>query len=55
MDIRTKVILGDVADAVGAVVMTVVAAVLVWIFIVATPTQNSAECDILETEMQNWR
>lgn len=43
----------DVADAVGAAVVTVLAAVLAWLYLVATPPQNGAECDRFEAELEN--
>ena len=44
---------GDVADAIWAVAVAVLVVVLVWLWLVATPPQNSAECDRFEAELEN--
>ena len=43
----------DLADALGAIFVAVLLVVLVWLFLIATPPQNSAECDRFEAELEN--
>lgn len=35
----------ELADAAGLVAVTILLAILAWLFLVATDEQNSAECD----------
>lgn len=44
---------GDLADVIGAIFVAILIIVLMWLFLVATPPQNSAECDALEVEFEN--
>ena len=43
----------DLADAIGAIFVAALIIVIVWLFLIATPPQNSAECDALEVEFEN--
>ena len=43
----------DLADALGVIFVSILFSVLVWLFLVATPPQNSAECDRFEAELEN--
>lgn len=43
----------DLADAIGAIAITALIIVLVRLYLVATPPQNSAECDRFEAELEN--
>lgn len=43
----------DLVDAIGLIVVMILLAVLMWLFLIATPPQNSAECDALEVEFEN--
>lgn len=43
----------DLADVIGLMVVMILLALLAWLYMLATPTQNSAECDALEVEFEN--
>ena len=43
----------DLADAIGVFIVAILLVVLVWLFLIATPPQNSAECDRFEAELEN--
>ena len=45
MNWRTKMLLEDVCEAVGAVLVTLMMILLAWLFLLATPDQRSAEAD----------
>ena len=42
----------DLSDAIGAIVVAALIVVLVWLYLIATPPQNSAECDRFEAELE---
>ena len=45
----------DVGEIAGAILVTLMYALLAWLFLAATPTQMSAECDALAEEMEASR
>lgn len=55
MDVRTKIMMEDLAESAGVVLALVLLAVLAWLYLAATPTQNSAECDEAAIGMENAR
>ena len=51
MDIKTKILLGELCEAAGAVLAVILWAILAWLFLVATPDQSSAEADLVREQM----
>ena len=45
----------DVGEIIGCVLVFAMWALLAWMFLAATPSQMSAECDALAEEMQTSR
>ena len=52
MDIKTKMLVEDICDAVGAVFAFLVLILAAWLFLLATPDQFSAEAEACAQEIE---
>lgn len=49
---KTKTEQFDIWDAIGSVAVTILGAMAFYLFLLATPPQNSAECDFLADQIE---
>ena len=52
MDIKTKIILGEICETVGAVIAFLTFILAAWLFLLATPDQPSAEAEACAQEIE---